>query len=535
ESGVPAVGPSNSYNVTVTAGFFAGFTTLPLEQFELPGLPITEGSAIKRVFGASSEGSLEFTWNYATNETEIDDYAFLYIPELDLFERLADTKSNRFVSSSTFATETGFKRYQIDIPNEGDYTVVLGVVNVADTSTESALIVDDFAFVPAYPDPPTLTIDSTLLAPSFMLVDSAGTVLEEKASIADLRTMEAGSYFVRISGDQSGADPWQLEFDLPDSDAPHVNNGRDVINGGGGDDILVGGVGFDRLFGGLGASRYVSGSVEARTSASPIPRTSDPNNLLADTTVLDRSVSPSEIPDSALRNAVARAAGFPLVDSGGSPIFNDELLSSELAEASRLETFPTDGGKITDLNGVEYLTGLRVATFAHHSITDLSPFGFATDSFGAPVGLRSIEHLVLDDNQIVNLNPLSELTTLRSLSLDHNPVTSLAALSTLENLEYLSADFLPLADSTFDLGLHLPELQLLTVRGSSISNINSLLKLTKLEFVDLRDNPLDNSAFDVVIPYLQNELGAEVLFTPNAAPTWDSQLVWHRIFPSTTD
>jgi hypothetical protein len=107
----------------------------------------TEGSAIKQTFSGTAGQTLTFDWNFLTNETtpaSFNDFAFI-----SLFpggnSTLADTNS-RFPllgNNVSFNSETGFNTFSFSLPDDGDYTLGLGVVDVNDTIVDSALLVDN--------------------------------------------------------------------------------------------------------------------------------------------------------------------------------------------------------------------------------------------------------------------------------------------------------------------------------------------------------------------------------------------------------
>ncbi|MEO0377884.1 MAG: PEP-CTERM sorting domain-containing protein [Cyanobacteria bacterium P01_A01_bin.17] len=108
----------------------------------------TEGSAIKQTFSGTAGQTLTFDWNFLTNEVTPDptfnDFAFISLFP-DGSSTLADTNS-RFPllgNDISFNNETGFNAFSFVLPDDGDYTLGLGVVDVGDTIVDSALLVDN--------------------------------------------------------------------------------------------------------------------------------------------------------------------------------------------------------------------------------------------------------------------------------------------------------------------------------------------------------------------------------------------------------
>ena len=102
--------------------------------------------------------------------------------------------------------------------------------------------------------------------------------------------------------------------------------------------------------------------------------------------------------------------------------------------------------------------------------------------------------LDLQKNQLSNLTPLSNLTSLTGLNLGRNPISDLTPLSNLSTLPLMHnqiSDILPLVEN----------------QG-----------LGEGDTLDLRDNPLSATSVDVYIPLLQQR-GVNVIWDPVPTPT----------------
>lgn len=102
----------------------------------------TEGSALKQIFTVRAGDLLTLDWNFLTNDSTYEDYAFIVLNSLS---ELANTKdATDFANLSTgFNKETGFKTFSYTFTTAGAYTLGLGVVDVEDTDSTSALLVDN--------------------------------------------------------------------------------------------------------------------------------------------------------------------------------------------------------------------------------------------------------------------------------------------------------------------------------------------------------------------------------------------------------
>lgn len=129
----------------------------------------TEGSAITTNLNVRKGDRLIFDWNYLTNDT-FDDYAFFVVN--GVVTRLADV-SNANNASSLFNLETGTTTFDYTFANAGNYQVGIGVVDIGDFNSTSALQISN-AQTERVPEP--LTILGTAVAGGF------GVMLRRKRS-----------------------------------------------------------------------------------------------------------------------------------------------------------------------------------------------------------------------------------------------------------------------------------------------------------------------------------------------------------------
>lgn len=139
-----------------------------------------EGSAIKRDFNnVVANTEISFNWNFLTNENGAlftDDYAFVAID--DQIIPLADI-SDATQISSPFALETGVNSYNFTFPQDGDYTIALGVLDVFDGVDSSALSLTNLQL-----NPPGMTTPEPTLAIALLglgLIGVANKSVKNKA------------------------------------------------------------------------------------------------------------------------------------------------------------------------------------------------------------------------------------------------------------------------------------------------------------------------------------------------------------------
>ncbi len=100
----------------------------------------------------------------------------------------------------------------------------------------------------------------------------------------------------------------------------------------------------------------------------------------------------------------------------------------------------------------------------------------------------SVQEIVLDDNQIVDLGPLRELKLLQSVSLSNNKIESIEPLKELERIQYLKLS----GNAIVDIGSldKLTNMRSLYLSNNKIENIESLKGMTKAWSLYLDGNPV---------------------------------------------
>jgi hypothetical protein len=126
-----------------------------------------EGSAIFQDFTAQAGDILTLDWNFLSNDTFSDDYAFIVLAlEGDLasltYDDLPKLNKTLFTvppsSGTIFDGETGFQTFSRTLITAGTYRIGIGVVDVDDAEGASAVLVDNVRLTPAdqsVPEPAT--------------------------------------------------------------------------------------------------------------------------------------------------------------------------------------------------------------------------------------------------------------------------------------------------------------------------------------------------------------------------------------------
>lgn len=280
------------------------------------------------------------------------------------------------------------------------------------------------------------------------LLDDAGGLLIEGGSIFDLRTLEAGTFYLRVYNPfeavQADALPFQVEVSAPKSGFTHPGADRDFIIGDDGEDILIGGKQADQLLGAAGADVFFGETNEVRdlavgefSTAAIEAEKITPSQF--DLRPLDPVV---EFGDPLLEAALAEVLGEPVTTSFlGTALIHEPLTVTDLSGLDRLDLAELG---LTDLTGLRFATNLRSVNLSGNLLSDIFELVPGTaqsgDAVGSPIGAAGLQYLALDDNLLFDLEDVRELPELLGLSLDGNPVSDLSPLESPEGLRFLSVD-----------------------------------------------------------------------------------------------
>ena len=166
---------------------------------------------------------------------------------------------------------------------------------------------------------------------------------------------------------------------------------------------------------------------------------------------------------------------------------SDTIYASDLAV---LTAFSAPGEGIVNLEGIEYCVNLLILSLEDNQISDITPlselaalvnlrlFENQIQTIDPLSGLMSLKSVYLYANQIRNIAPLSGLAALQTLWLGNNQISDITPLSNLKNLVHLHLDENEISDITPLSGL--TALQTLWLDHNQISNIIPLSGLESL-------------------------------------------------------
>ena len=142
-------------------------------------------------------------------------------------------------------------------------------------------------------------------------------------------------------------------------------------------------------------------------------------------------------------------------------------------EKPRNRALNLKGSQISDLQPLTNLTTLKRLNLGGTQVSDISPIA----------ELTALEWLDLDDTLVSDVSPLADLTALELLDLFFTQVSDLVPLAKLTALSWLNLIGTPVSD----IGplAKMIALERLYLAGTQISNISPIAKLTALEHLDL--------------------------------------------------
>ena len=149
---------------------------------------------------------------------------------------------------------------------------------------------------------------------------------------------------------------------------------------------------------------------------------------------------------------------------------------SPLKDMKNLEELSIGSSGISDLSPLSGLTSLKKLDLCNSNISDIS----------ALKNLTNLTELKLDNNKITNISYISDLANLQELSFINNKVT-VSDLSIFSKFTKLKKLIVNVDDNVKNLDAisNLTSLTDLQIAGSKISSLSGLRNLTKLEYVSI--------------------------------------------------
>lgn len=346
-----------------------------------------------------------------------------------VFRDVTDNAGNDVMILNSDNTERWFKFTTLGDSDWGGFLRILqGQVSDDPASLDDSEL--DYSFTS---DGSTATWQIDLPPALFDLYDSNGRLLAEQVRTADMRRMHAGTFFVRIYGDdswnpsQDSAVSFALAMDAPVGGhvAPEKRNDGDFIYAGNGNDTVDGQDQNDGIY--LGSED----GANATTVDGPLYEIridpdagSDLNDLAINTpnqpdepasgvadVILDLrdDADVTLFTDPALKTAILTALNLPA---------NQPYLS--LHEFRSLDTLDLSNQTFTSLQGLELLSGLRLLNLSGTTLNlvdtgvnealQLAPA--ESEALGLEVGLMSLEALIIDNLKDPTTGHSLDLTTL---------------------------------------------------------------------------------------------------------------------------
>jgi Leucine-rich repeat (LRR) protein len=166
----------------------------------------------------------------------------------------------------------------------------------------------------------------------------------------------------------------------------------------------------------------------------------------------------------------------------------------QLAGLRNLEIIYLNNNQVSDVTPLASLTALSYLDLSGNEIEDVGPLG----------ELANLELLYIGGNKIQDIRPLSRVTSLQVLRLSSNRITSIASIGSLISLNtlYLSNNEISDISSLEDL----PLLFYLSLFGNPVVDLGPLIHnpgIGTFDTIVLTENPLSEEALSVQVPSLK--------------------------------
>ena len=150
-------------------------------------------------------------------------------------------------------------------------------------------------------------------------------------------------------------------------------------------------------------------------------------------------------------------------------VSSDELTPELLESVKEIDEWGSD---VSDLSGIECLTGLEVLRLHRSHVSDLTPLA----------ELESLYELNVGETEVENIAPLEGLS-LQALMIDGNDIEDFSPLESLRKLEYLAIQSTSFANEDIEYIQHLPTLftlRMVDVQATDFSGLGDIATLDHL-------------------------------------------------------
>ncbi|MEP3831340.1 MAG: LamG-like jellyroll fold domain-containing protein [Rhodopirellula bahusiensis] len=248
-----------------------------------------------------------------------------------------------------------------------------------------------------------ITDDSSL---RLQLFDSLLAPISPRVGSADLRGLDAGTYFVRVDGAVPAS--FRLEMQAPIAgqvSSDSTLRDRDILRGGEGSDFIAGNTQIDRIYGGSGSDQIEAESIEVRDFNSLV-------DVFASVPIEQRigqnipgEIDPVvEIADAGIRSAIAEQLGIAItIGFDGNPRLAEVLRESRLSSIASLDA---SGRSVTDISDLTKLINLVSLDLSDNP---------AIGNFDALLSIPRLKHLDLEGT----FGPAGRLSSFDWQSLQH--------------------------------------------------------------------------------------------------------------------
>ncbi len=171
------------------------------------------------------------------------------------------------------------------------------------------------------------------------------------------------------------------------------------------------------------------------------------------------------------------------------------------------------GNQISDISPIAQLGNLKGLDLGRNQISDITALGGLSgleklslnsnyiSNFSVISNFENLLSLDLGNTGIDNLSVLEQCSALEMLHLNDNPISDISSLINMEQMTYLDLSATEISDISSV--VNMLNLEELILTDTNVEDISILLSLPNLRSVYLMGNPLNQDAYDIYIPELE--------------------------------
>lgn len=248
----------------------------------------------------------------------------------------------------------------------------------------------------------------------------------------------------------------------------------------------------------------------------------DPNGIQYAINLTDLHIGSNNISDISALSGMTNLTQLSIHSNNISDI-------SALSGLANLRYLYLGSNNISDIYALSGMTNLRNLTLYNNNISDISVLSGMNNlillqiddnnisDISALSEMIGMTRLFLSSNNVSDISALSIMTSMTELYLSQNNISDISALSGMTNLTYLWLGYNNI--SNISALSEMIGMTNLFLHSSNVSDISALSGMTNLTYLNVFNNPLDNAAYCVYLPLIEdNNPGIDLRYDSNPNP-----------------